>query len=305
MVQWDVRSSVEQLTGELDNFQDIASNIKPRAGEVPRLDGIDIYGETLPLNGVVGGDHIIYVDFKRRYDLDARIRQAAEEGRPDVVENLIRCRKMAGIAVIDVSGHRITDALLAAMLHQAFLLGSIYELDMSGQITKRLFENLNTRFYNSSGVHKFLTMIYGEISEDATFKFISAAHPPPIVFSNANDRFMEVSKELCTTFPPIGTLPSKSMIDHKITLESVFGFKDQYEVNEWRIMGTGDIVLLCTDGLLEHNRDDVLYFPARLEQKVREVKHQSAGEIFQAIMEDILIFNAPSDDISLVVIKRT
>ena len=295
---------MEHLTRELDNFQDIATYIKPRAGDVPRLDGVDIYGETLPLNGVVGGDHIIYVDFKERYDLEARIKQATEQGRPKVVENLRRCMKMAGVAVLDVSGHKITDALLAAMLHQAFLLGAIYELDMFGQITKRLFENLNTRFYNSSGVNKFLTMIYGEVSEDATFKFISAAHPPPIVFSNVNDRFMEVSKELCTTFPPIGTLPSKNVIDRKPTTESVLGFKEQYEVNEWALMGAGDIVLLYTDGLLDHSREDTPYFPGRLEQKIRQVKHQRARDIFEAIKEDLLAFNAPSDDISLVVIKR-
>lgn len=67
---------------------------------------------------------------------------------------------MAGVAVVDVSGHLITDALMAAMLHQAFLLGSIYELDMFGQITRRLFENLNTRFYNSSSAHKYVSLIY-------------------------------------------------------------------------------------------------------------------------------------------------
>ena len=60
------------------------------------------------------------------------------------------------------------------MLHQAFLLGAIYELDMLRQITRRLFENLNTRFYQSSGAHKFVSMIYGEISEDAQFRFLSA-----------------------------------------------------------------------------------------------------------------------------------
>ena len=57
----------------------------------------------------------------------------------------------------------MTDALLAAMLHQAFLLGAIYELDIHGRITRRLFENLNTRFYQSSGAHKFVSLIYGEI----------------------------------------------------------------------------------------------------------------------------------------------
>ena len=51
------------------------------------------------------------------------------------------------------------------------------------------------------------------IDEDATFRFLSAAHPPPVVFSNRHERFMEVSQDLCTSFPPIGTLPSKDVID--------------------------------------------------------------------------------------------
>ena len=156
---------LERLKGELKNFQEIARNIMPLPGEVPSLQGIQVYGGTIPLNGTVGGDHIIYVDFKKRYDLEARIRQASREGRTDVVWHLERCKRKAGIAILDVSGHHATDGLLAAMMHQAFLLGSIYELDMFGNITKRLFENLNTRFYHSSSLNKFVTMIYGEISE--------------------------------------------------------------------------------------------------------------------------------------------
>ena len=31
----------------------------------------------------------------------------------------------------------------------------------------------------------------------------------------------------------------------------------------------------------------------------------SASEIFEAILEDLLAFNAPSDDVSVVVIKRS
>ena len=38
----------------------------------------------LPLSGSVGGDHLIYVDFKQRFDLDARIALAREQGRHDV-----------------------------------------------------------------------------------------------------------------------------------------------------------------------------------------------------------------------------
>jgi serine phosphatase RsbU (regulator of sigma subunit) len=291
------------LADELKNFQEIVRQILPRPGEIPTLQGIDVFGDTLPLNGYIGGDHLIYVDYQKRYDLDARIKEGLAAGRSEVVANLQRCRTMAGIALLDVSGHHVTDALLAAMLHQAFLLGSLYELDTFGHITKRLFENLNSRFYHSSSQHKFVTMIYGEIAQDATFRFLSAAHPPPVVFSNKHDRFMDVSPDLCTSFPPIGIFPSNDVIDRSRT-HSVLGFKDQYELNEWLLMGKGDILLLYTDGLVEHSRDGELYFPQRLEQTIRAVKHCSAKEIFQSIKSEALEFAAPSDDISIVVIKR-
>ncbi len=300
----DVEQSLARLTGELQNFQDIAKHIKPPSGEIPVLNGIDIYGETIPLKGLIGGDHIIYVDFKKRYDLEARIRHAEKEGRRRVAANLRRCQRMAGIALVDVSGHQITDAMLAGMLHEAFLLGAIYELDQFGTITEKLFENLNTRIYNSSSVSKFLTMIYGEISEDDTFKFLSAAHPMPIVFSNTKDRIMDISEDLFVNFPPIGTLPSQEDIDRQ-AIQSVLGFKKKYEINEWTLMGPGDILLLYTDGLTDHRRGDDDYYPDRLSGALRRVKGLPAQGIFEAIREDLLDFGEPLDDISLVVIKRT
>jgi serine phosphatase RsbU (regulator of sigma subunit) len=107
----------DALAKELENFQDIANQLLPEPGDVPRLRGIDVWGGTRALSGVVGGDHIIYVDFKQRYDLDARIVRAETKAQPDVVDGLRRCQRKAGIAVLDVSGHQITDALLAAMMH--------------------------------------------------------------------------------------------------------------------------------------------------------------------------------------------
>jgi serine phosphatase RsbU (regulator of sigma subunit) len=299
----DASDLLKHLTSELENFEDIARYLLPRPGDVPRLEGIDIFGGTLALNGMVGGDHLIYVDFKQRFDLDARIADAAAAGRTEIVENLMRCRQMAGIVLIDVSGHRVTDALLAAMLHQAFLLGAIYELDLSGQITRRLFENLNTRFYHTSGAHKFVSMIYGEISEHSMFRFLSAAQPFPVVFSKQHNRFREVSRDLCVSFPPLGILPSLDVDRNRTT--SVLGFKDHYEMNEWVLMGEGDILLLYTDGLSEHSRGDEPYFPRHLEARLRDVHHQPAKEIFHRIAEDLRAFSDPSDDISFVIIKRT
>jgi len=294
---------LRRLTRELENFQEIAQQLVPLPGEVPTIRGFDMWGGTLPLAGPVGGDHITYVDFKQRFDLRARIDRARAAGRLDVVENLERCRRTGGVALIDVSGHRMTDALLAAMLHQAFLLGATYELDRHGQITRHLFEHLNTRFYQSSGTNKFVSFIYGEISEDATFRFLSAGQPFPTVFSFRHDRFMEVSPHLCLSFPPLGMMPSFNVIDRSTT-PSVLGFKEGYEINEWTLMGRGDILLLHSDGLTEHSGPTGPYVPNHLEQKVREVKHLGARQIYDALVSDLTAFAQPADDVSLVVIKQ-
>ena len=298
-----VKGTSEQLAKEFENFEVIARGIMPRSGSIPSLVGVEVYGETIPLNGIVGGDHLIYVDFNKRHDMEARIKVAEDAGRTDIVANLDHCRRTAGVALIDVSGHRATDAMLAAMFHQAFLLGVLYELDMSGHVTQRLFENLNQRFYRTSKVDKFITAVYGEISEDATFRFLLAGHPPPIVFSAANDRFMEVDRDKCISFPPLGTFPSKSVVDWHRS-KSVMGFKEPYEVNKWTLMGSGDILLLYTDGLQEHARGDDPYFPDRLEHTIRGAKHLSATDIVHTILDDLRKFANPADDVSLVVIKK-
>jgi serine phosphatase RsbU (regulator of sigma subunit) len=188
------------------------------------------------------------------------------------------------------------------MLHQAFLVGALYELDMHGQITRHLFENLNTRFYQSSGMHKFVSMIYGEISEDATFRFLSAGAPVPAIFSSQHDRFMDVDKEHRLSFPPLGMLPSFNVIDRNTT-SSVLGFKERYEMNEWRLMGHGDVLLMHTDGLADHRGPAGDFFPGPLEETMRATKHLGARQIFEAIKRDLVGFAQPADDVGIVVIK--
>jgi serine phosphatase RsbU (regulator of sigma subunit) len=297
-------TQLHHLTDELENFEEIALRLKPEPGEIPKIPGIEVFGTTIPLAGVIGGDHIIYIDFKQRHDLDARIERAQKKGCPQVAAKLEEMKSTAGVLVADVSGHRITDAVLAAMLHQSFLLGALYELEMFGTITTRLFENINNRFYRSSSVRKFLTMIYGEIHRSGTFRFISAGHHPPLVFSNEFDEFVDIHPGLLVSYPPIGTMPSKN--DPDLSLRpSVLGYKDKYTVNELKLMSPGDILLLYTDGLKEHEIDGKSYFPDRLESKVRECKKESARRILEEVKRDLLAFGPPADDVSLVVIKKS
>ena len=169
------------------------------------------------------------------------------------------------------------------------------------QVTTRLFENLNTRLYRSSGTHKFVSLLYGEVAEEGTFRFLLAGQPLPRVFSARLDRFIDVEAHRWVAAPPLGIQPSLHVIDRAAN-ESPFGFKDEYEVNEWALLGSGDILLLYTDGVSEHADDR--YFPDRLEDQLRKVKHRSAREICEAVLADMLAFSAPADDITLVIVKR-
>ena len=49
--------------------------LMPVEGVIPRLDGIDMYGSSIPA-GSVGGDLFEYINFQQRYDIDVRIAEA-------------------------------------------------------------------------------------------------------------------------------------------------------------------------------------------------------------------------------------
>jgi len=287
------------LEKELDVFSELAHTFDPPPSELPEVPWIDVYGESLPYNRQAGGDHIIYVDFKKRYKMEKLIRNAPE----NLKKKLRATAARAGILVLDVEGHDFSSAFIASVFHQAFLLGVSYELQISGEITTSLFENINTRFFNSSGISKTLTMIYGEISEKGTFRFISAAHPPPLVFSNEYNRMVAISEDRLVSFPQIGTMPSPGNSEITIPL---LGIKEKYTINEINLMGKGDILILYTDGLSDHrNSHGEKYFPERLEDRLKECKSLPARDIFHCIKNDLLAFHTqPVDDVTFVIIKK-
>ncbi len=300
----DMDTVFNEINSELNNFQRIARNIKPAPGEIPSLPGIDIYGETIPFSGEVGGDHLIYIDFNKRFDLDARITLAREDKREDIVQKLENCRKKAGILLADASGHSITDALLTAMLHQSFLVGAGYELSMHGDISTNLFENINSRFYTSSSIDKYITMIYGEIHQNGEFRFISAGHPLPVVFSQQYNRIVDINPERMVIFPPIGTLPSSDHVDAK-RQKSNFGYKSRYTVNTINIMGMGDIMVLFTDGFQDQLAGHISFVSERLEQSLLNIRSGSAREIVEHLKKDFFtMIPEPDDDVTVVVIRK-
>lgn len=299
---FDETARWERLADELRNFRDVAQFLRPSPGDVPRIDGLDLACLSLPLHDVVGGDHVVWVDFEKRYDLEGRIAEAERGGRDEIARNLRRLRQRAGVLVADVAGHRVTDALVAAMLHQAFLLGVNYELDLFGEVTTHLFDSLNTRFHQTTAVNKFFTMIYGEISEGGKLRFLSAAHPPPAVFSREFGRFMKISPDRLVALPPVGLQPSAADPDRRRN-PHLHGYVRRYQVNEINLLAPGDILLLHTDGLSEHA--DGAFFPAEVEPILAESAHCSAAEIGERLRGALVAKAPPDDDVTVVVLKKS
>lgn len=304
---------MKQLGVKIENelrmtAQHLAQSLIPDPGAIPRIPNVDIYGVSMPLNGVAGGDLITYLNFQDRYDLDARIERAQAQGEEAIAQNLQRAKRTAGIMVADVAGHEFTDAIRALILHQVFHAAVLYELELNGEITTRVFEQINTRFFRSGTLRKlaadsdatsFVTLVYGEISHSGRFRFISAGHPPPLVFSRAYDRFVEISQDRLSGYPPIGLQLAEDYADAGMFKRGL-GYKKRYTVNELNLMGEGDVLLLYTDGLTDAFSP---YRPGHLEKSVSSAKNGSARDIGERILADRNKTAEPNDDLSLVVIK--
>jgi len=298
------KSPRQRLHDELENFQHIAQLLKAPIEEIPELPGFDIGGASQSLSGSIGGDHIVYLDFNQRYDLNRRIQRAREQGLDEVVKELEFTKNRFGILIADVSGHKMTDALVTAMLHQSFLTGVLYELDIFGTVTTRLFENINNRFYKSASVRKFLTMLYCEIDTEGNIFFISSGHPDPIIFSSRTGTMSTIDTELVHRYPPIGTLPSK-LAAETFSERPPLGYKEDYRFYKFRDWEPGDIMIICTDGLTEHRFRSKEYYPSHLGKKLQQVHQKSAEEITKEIVADLKTFAPLKDDLSFVLIKRT
>jgi serine phosphatase RsbU (regulator of sigma subunit) len=53
----------------------LRQRLMPVEGAIPHIDGIEMFGNSIPA-GIVGGDLFEYINFQQRYDIDARIERA-------------------------------------------------------------------------------------------------------------------------------------------------------------------------------------------------------------------------------------
>ena len=131
------------LQKELEIARQIQSSILPR--EVPRVAGLDIAAQYVPMAAVAG-------DF---YDF------------------LLIDEKRVGILVADVTGHGVPAALIASMLKTALAAQSAYAADPA-----RVLAGLNHALCGKFEEH-FVTAAYVFLdSEKQTLRYAGAGHPP-------------------------------------------------------------------------------------------------------------------------------
>src|ERR1700736_364695 len=58
----------------------LRQRLMPVEGAIPHLQGIEMYGSSIPA-GTVGGDLFEYINFQQRYDIDARIQRALKRSK--------------------------------------------------------------------------------------------------------------------------------------------------------------------------------------------------------------------------------
>ena len=299
--------SRELLLDELLHFQDLASLILPRSDNLPALGNIDYYAAIEPYKGSVCGDHLILLNFAE-YNLQDKIAAAKAAGNDALATTLAANSERFGILVADAAGHRLGDSVTANYLHAAFKTGVAYELARHGEVTAGLFEMLNTIFYNRMTPEflkskPFVTLIYGEVLNNGRFRFLSAGHPPPIVFSQKYSKIVALGDERTRTSTPLGIIPSQYHVDIEHFVPAAIT-KDRYSVNEINLLGEGDIMLLYTDGLTDHRNGDVMFCDAELEHVLREARSGTAKDIFEAIRSAMCSFGEMSDDFTIAVIKK-
>lgn len=138
-----------------------------------------------------------------------------------------------GLYVLDVSGHGVPAALLAASVHRAL---SPYPeqgglLLRKGRIASpvEVAEALNRRFPVMDQSGQFFSFQYGVLElPRRRLRFISAGHPPPVVASASGAQVCPVGRSRV-----VGVWPELDCVEHRIDL------------------APGDLLLFYTDGVFE------------------------------------------------------
>lgn len=188
-----------------------------------------------------------------------------------------------GLVIADVSGHGLGPSLLMASVRAALrslLMAHSHAGDLLGLLNQALAADLQDG--------SFITMVVAALDpRNHTLEYANAGHAPAIHYSPAARRF----RDLSATGLPIGVLE-----------------QCEYPVAQPLEIRTGDLVLLCTDGIVEAaDQDRELFGTRRLREAIRELADSPLEELVARLgrrVEDFAHTEHPADDLTILAIRR-
>jgi serine phosphatase RsbU (regulator of sigma subunit) len=192
------------------------------------------------------------------------------------------------IGVGDITGHGLESGILMIMLQTA--VRTLAHVNIKSPMA--YINILNRVIYENicrMDTDKSLTLILLEYNQESNLLKLTGQHEEAIVVRS--DGTVQCINTMDLGFP-IGLEADISAFIGQVTIQ----------------LGTGDVVVLYTDGITEaENMGKQLYSQERLCRVIRQNVHQSAHQIREAIISDLrqhIGTQTVFDDITLVVIKK-
>jgi sigma-B regulation protein RsbU (phosphoserine phosphatase) len=212
------------------------------------------------------------------FELAARSIPAEEVGG-DFYDFLSLNGAHLGLAIGDASGHGLPAALLVRDVVTSLRMGVELDLKMS-----YVFDKLNRVIHRSALSSRFVSVFYGELESDGSLLYVNAGHQPPLLVS---PRGLET---LTAGGTVIGPLPE---------VRFARGFTR---------LRPGDVLVLCTDGILERRSRSGEFFG---EERLRQVAVATFAHEARAALDAIVAASFAwgdgrpwEDDATVVVVRR-
>lgn len=184
-----------------------------------------------------------------------------------------------GLAIADSSGHGLPSAFLARDV-----ITALRSTAGEGRSVPSIVTRVNTVIQHAALSGTFVTLFYGQLSEDGWLDYCNAGHELPLLLTAQGVRRLDVGGTV------LGPIPTARYEGARVRLE------------------TGDTLILYTDGISERrNAAGDFLGVDRIERLVTSLQGQSAKAIATAVIEAADAFAdglAAQDDMTVVVVRR-
>ncbi len=204
----------------------------------------------------------------------------AREVGGDLVDYLELQEDRLSLSLGDVSGKG-----LGAALHMAHLQSTLRALAPRAQSLAELGAELNTIIRRDGTPGRFMSLVYMELApNDDAVRLINTGHMPPIVIQHSG--LAELSKGAAA----LGLLTDLSVTEQTVNLQP------------------GELMVVYSDGLTEARSEDGEFFGRHrlleILTTLRGIPAEDAGRCLLDAHEEFVGEAEPSDDLSMVVVRR-